>query len=194
MFSIRFRANFLADVVPRTCFKLAGVRELPSAGQLAGGVDRELAVAWSASGRPRRNSPGRSPSGSIWLVADGALGVGPVQLQALAERGGVGGLRALVQLGDVGRGRRGRRAEDLLEDPLPALHGRGPVGVRGQRQDARLRQDPAATTVGQGDPTEVVAGDALDPVVPGQGRVDERVVGVEQLQDAPIARGGSSAK
>ncbi len=104
------------------------------------------------------------------LMARGAFRLGPVQLHALAQGGGIGGLPALVQLGDAGRRRRGRRAEELLQDPLPSLHRGGPVRVRGQRQDARLRQHAPSPPIRQGDPPELVPLDALEPVMPRQRR------------------------
>ena len=71
-------------------------------------------------------------------------------------------LAVLVQLGHVGRRRGRRRAEDLLQHPLAALHRRGPRRVRGHRQDARLRQHAAAVAAGrQLDADELVAADRL---------------------------------
>src|SRR4029453_19474805 len=57
------------------------------------------------------------------LVADGAVGIGPVLLHALPQRARERGLRTLLEVGDARGWRRGRLAEDLLEHPLAALHG-----------------------------------------------------------------------
>ena len=117
MFATRVRANFLDSAGPQEPLQLADVRELAPAGQLAGRVDRERAVGGPPAAHGVEVLQGEAHRVHL-LVARGALGVGPMGLHPLPQRGVLGGLRALVQLGDVGRGRRGRRPEDLLQDPL----------------------------------------------------------------------------
>src|SRR5262249_46544031 len=69
-------------------------------------------------------------------VARGRGSIGAVLLDLLAERARE--FAVAVELGDVGRGWRRRRAEDLFEDPLPTLHRRGAGGVGRDREDAGL--------------------------------------------------------
>ena len=92
--------------------------------------------------------------------------------------------------GMFGGGGGGRRAQDVVEDEQAALHRRGPVGF-----DVTARTVPCVSTpprglsCGQVDPAHLVALDALDPVVLRQPLVEERVVAVEQLQQAAVLRG-----
>ena len=82
----------------------------------------------------------------------------------------------------VRRRRRRRRAEQVLEHPLAAQHDRGPVGIGGHRQDARLAEQPLPRRIGHGDAAEVAAVDVLDAVVPREPLVQEGVVGAQQLE------------
>ena len=91
-----------------------------------------------------------------------------------------------LQVENVGRRRRRRRAQQVLENPLAALHHRGPVGVRRHRQDAALPQQPAAVGIGQRHPAELRAVDIRDAVVLGQALIEEGVVGVQQFQHAAV--------
>ena len=86
-----------------------------------------------------------------------------------------------VEFGDIGWGRRRRRAEQHLHHPLPAEHGRCPVGVRRKGQDAAVAEKTAPRGVDVLDAPEVVAGDSGDAVVPRQAFVHVRVVGREQV-------------
>ena len=49
-----------------------------------------------------------------------------------------------------------------------------------------MAQEPASRVVGEGDAPEMIAVDVRDPVVACETLIDERVVGVQQIQDAPI--------
>ena len=141
--------NFLVGRRAQDVLQLRTSANFRPPGQLAGGVDRELAV---------RRPPAadgvvvleREAERVHLLVAGGALGVGPVLLHPLAERGGVDGVLALVQLrGRSGGGGGGGVPRICCKIHLPALHRRGPVRVRGQRQDAGLGQHAAPAAVGQ---------------------------------------------
>ena len=88
-----------------------------------------------------------------------------------------------------GRRRRHRRAEQVLENPLAALHRRRAVAGRRDRQDAAVTEQPAARAVGQRDAPEAAAADVGDAVVPREPLVDERVVGVEQIERCCDPRG-----
>ena len=59
-------------------------------------------------------------------------------------------------------------------------------GMRRDRQDAALPEQPATGLVGQRDPPEVTAVHVRDAVVPGQPLVDERVVGRQQVEHAAV--------
>ncbi len=116
-------------------------------------------------------------------MARGTEDVFAVLFHDLAERPGQ--LLTLGQRGYVRRRRRGRRTEDLLEHPLAALDRRGSRRVRGQCQDAGLRQDAAA--VGrQLDPTELLARHTLNAVKLRQPPVHEAEVGVDEVENAAI--------
>ena len=81
-----------------------------------------------------------------------------------------------LQFGHVGRRGRRRRSEERFENPLAALHDRGPVGVRGHRQDAALSQEAAAARIVEGHLAELGAVDVRDAVVLGEPLVEERVI------------------
>ena len=95
-------------------------------------------------------------------------------------------MRRRLQFRDIGRWRRRRRAEQVLEHPLAALHHRGPIGIRGHRQHAALPQQPAAISGGQRDATELRAVNPRDAVVLGEPLVDEGVVGGNQFEQAAV--------
>ena len=124
------------------------------------------------------------PIGSIELVAAGARGVGPVLLHALAHRERAA--RLLVERRHVGRRRGRRRAEDVRQHVLAARDRRRPVPVRVERQHAALAEQPAAVVVLDAHAAILIAVDVRHAVVPRQPLVQERVVRVEQIQDAPV--------
>ena len=80
----------------------------------------------------------------------------------------------------------GRRPENLLQDPLPTLHRRCPVGVGRQREHARLGQHAAPSVVRKGNLPKRIARHPGDLVMPRQRLVDKGVVGVEQLEHAAV--------
>jgi hypothetical protein len=58
-------------------------------------------------------------------------------------------LLGLFQVGDVGRRRRRRDAQDVIEDKEAALHRRGARGIGGHDQHRAIRQHAAARTAGR---------------------------------------------
>ena len=90
---------------------------------------------------------------------------------------------ALVEVGvHVGRRRRHRRRQDVLEQPLAANGRRRARRVRRDGQHARLAEQAPAVLVGQRHAPEVAAVDAGDPVVTRELLVEERVVGRQQIR------------
>ena len=98
-------------------------------------------------------------------------------------------LAALVfrQRRDVERRFGRRRAEQAIEYPGAAQHGRGAIRIRGQHQDGALAQQAVARRVLERHSTEVAALDRLDAVVHRQALVEEGVVRRQQLEHAAIA-------
>src|SRR4051794_9858583 len=86
----------------------------------------------------------------------------------------------------VWRWRRRRRAKQVVEYPLGAENRRRAVTVRCDSQDAALPEQPAPAGLGQFDPAEPVADHAGNLIMASQAFVEERVIGVEQFEDAAI--------
>ena len=86
----------------------------------------------------------------------------------------------------VGRRRRHRRGEDVLEQPLAADGRRRAGRIRRHRQHARLAQQAPAVLVGERHAPEVAAVDAGNAVVPRELFVEERVVRRQQIDDAAV--------
>ena len=99
----------------------------------------------------------------------------------------LGGLHRVVERRHVRRRRRRRRAEQHFHHPLAALHRRGAIGDRGQRQDAALAEQ-AAAVLGQRHAAERVAVTFGNAVVLRQPLVDEAC----SRRSAGRARGRSS--
>ena len=140
--------------------------------------DRQAPIA-SKFSRPK-------PSGSIRAWHEAHVGSVAVLLHLLPERPGGRGPFLGFQALDTLRRRGRRHAEEVVEDPLASLDRRGPRRVGRDREHAGVGQDAASRGAGQGDPAEPVADDARDAVVPGQPLVDEGVIGVEELEHAPV--------
>ena len=113
-----------------------------------------------------------------------ATGDAPVLLELLADGRGAADVR--VERLDVGRRRGRRRAQDVLEQPDAADHGRGVDAVGRHGQHARLAEQAAAAAVAQADLLEAAAPGRRQPVVPRQRLVDEREVGIEEVRDAQV--------
>ena len=109
----------------------------------------------------------------------------PHRRLAGVARGVVGRRR---QIGHVGRRVGGQDAQQVLQHPLAPLYRRRAAGLRRHRQDAALAQQPAPGVVGlaERDAAEPAAGDVRDPVVAREPLVDERVVGRQQVEHAPV--------
>ncbi len=137
-----------------------------------------------------------NPSGSIDRVAAVARRILSMLRQPLADRRRRRARLVLRQIGvHAGRRRRHRQAEDVVQQPFAAQHRRRPIGIRRRRQQRALRQQPAALiVVGQRDPPETAAVDPGNAVVPRQPFVDERVVGVQEIDDAAILADGAADK
>ena len=87
----------------------------------------------------------------------------------------------------VRRRRRRRRAEDVFQNPLAANHRRRARGIRRDREDAALPQQAAALAVPvQRDAPEVAAVHVRNAVVLREPLVQERVVGLEQVEHAAV--------
>ena len=125
------------------------------------------------------------PSGSIRRWHEAHVGSLRCRLHLLAQRRR-GAHGRFVQARHR-RGRRRRRGvQQVLEDPLAAKHRRGPRRVGRHREHARLHQHAFARRVAQIDSPELGAHDARQPVVAGEPLVDERVLRVQELQDAAV--------
>ena len=107
-------------------------------------------------------------------------------LHPLAHRGAGGAARVLLERRHVGRRKRRRAAEQVLQDPLAALHGRRAIRVGGDEQHAALAEQTAAGIAWNRDAPEVGAVDVGDAVVPGQTLVHERVVRIQKVQDGAV--------
>src|SRR5581483_1504612 len=82
---------------------------------------------------------------------------------------------------------RGRRsAQQILQNPFPALHHRSPVGVGGDRQDAALAQQSSPVRVGKLDAAELRPVHVRYAVVFRKALVDVRIVSPEQIEHAPV--------
>src|SRR5439155_8571182 len=85
----------------------------------------------------------------------------------------------------VGRWRR-RRAQQIVEHPLPAKHRRGSRRVRRDTEDGRLRHDAAALLAVELDTPKLLAVNAFDSVIARKRPVDERDAAVDEIQNAPV--------
>ena len=90
------------------------------------------------------------------------------------------------RFGTSGGGCGRRRVQQVLEDPLAAQHRRGPRRVGRDRQDAGLREHAAARRAGQVHAAELRPGHAGNAVVLRQPLVEERVLAVEEIEDAAV--------
>ena len=74
----------------------------------------------------------------------------------------------------------------VLENPFAAEDDRGPIGVRRDRQDAGVAEQPLPPLVGHRHAPEMAPVDVGDAVVARQLFVQERVVSAQQLGQRPI--------
>ena len=95
-----------------------------------------------------RSSPAPGPAGPCARGSRRSPGCArwAIQLLAHASSGGAPFARVL-QVGDVGRGRRGRRAQQVVQHEQPPLDRGGAGRVRGHGQEAAVGEDAAAAAV-----------------------------------------------
>ena len=94
--------------------------------------------------------------------------------------------RIVFQRWNVGRRRWGRSPQELLQHPLSADGRRRPVGIGGHRQYAGLSEQSVPVRVFKFDAAELIAVNALDPIVLRQALIEEGVVRTQQVDDAMI--------
>src|SRR5262249_31612410 len=84
--------------------------------------------------------------------------------------------------------RRWRRcAQNVLQDPLAANHGRGARRIRRDREDACLAEQTATMAVWvERDLAELAAEDVWNAIVPREPLVEIRVVGLDQIEHALV--------
>ena len=116
-------------------------------------------------------------------MALGALGGLLVEGNAFA--GGEWFPPEAVDLGNVGRSRRGRIMQEFAQHPGAAFDGAGLLAVAAHGEDGGHTQKPApGRALGEFDLAELVPYDPRDLVVLGQQAVDEDRVGFEELAEA----------
>src|SRR5262249_39806467 len=111
---------------------------------------------------------------------------GTVQFQLLAHGQNLAFLVLFGQLRHVGRWRWNRAAQQRFQDPAPAQHRTGTVWMRRYRENTGMAQDAAPVRVVELHQPHVLALDAGYLVERRQPLVDERILGVDQLQNVPI--------
>ncbi len=94
--------------------------------------------------------------------------------------------RLLLERRHVGRRQRRRAAEQVLQDPLAAMHRRRAIRVRRDQQQAALPEQTATGIARNRHAPEVRAVDVRDAVVLRQPLVHERVVRIEQIQHRSV--------
>ena len=164
--------------------QLIRARELASVRQLPRRVDRELAfrLAPRANGVEVLEAEAERIHAAMARRADGVLAV---FLELLAHRRRRSDLR-FVEIRHIGRRLRRRGIQEIVEDPLAAQHRRRARRVRGDREDAALRQHAAARRGGQVDLPELRSRDVRHAIVARETLVQERVAAVDEIEDAAI--------
>ena len=156
-----------------------------TAGQLAAGID-PLAGHLGAPATDRvevlQSESQRVQAG----VTGSAIGILAMLLEALAEGQTVALLVIRGQGGHQRRRRRGRRSEDLFEQPFAPQHRAGPLGITRLGEHRGHAGDAAAAAVGQGDLRETGAGHPGQSIVPRQFGIHPGVIAVEQLEQAAV--------
>ena len=109
-----------------------------------------------------------------------------MHLHPLAQRSRLTLDAWVFERGNVGWWRRWRCAEDVRKEPPSAHRHRRAIGIGGDRQDARLAEEPAAWAIGERDAPEMAAVHIANPVMRGEPLVQKRIVGRQQLHDAAV--------
>ena len=123
-------------------------------------------------------------------MASGAVFVGPVSGEQLRQSQFARGRFILGKSGNIRRRRRNPLAEQAADDPVTSFHRTGPQARRVGGQEYRHRREaPSAVTPRVFDSNPFVGTDIGDgdSVVLGQDRVDERVIGVEEIKHRAIS-------
>ena len=128
----------------------------------------------------------READGIDVAMARAAHRIGAMPFELLAHGRWPILVRALLEIRHDGRRRQRRRVQQIRDDVLPAQHGRGARGDRGHRQDAAVAQQAAPIRIRHRHAPEARAVDPADAVVPRQPLVDERVVGIQQIERAAV--------
>ncbi len=129
----------------------------------------------------------RKPERVDHVVATGAHGVPAVLLQPLAHGTGRAAILARVrQARHIRRRWRGRRSQDVFQQPLSPDHRRRAGRIRRDRQDAGVTQQPSSRAIRIRHATEMHAVNTRDPVVLGKTLVDERVVRAQHVDNGAI--------
>ena len=95
--------------------------------------------------------------------------------------------RTLFERRNRRRRRRRRRVQQVLENPLPAQHGRRPRRIGRNRQHTPVRQNPAAA-IGAAHihPPELRTGHPVHAIEARHPLIQERVLGVQQIQQTSV--------
>ena len=78
-------------------------------------------------------------------------------LHALAKRQHAAPVLCFFELRHVGRRRRGRRPEEVVENPFPASHDSRAIGQRRRREETALAKQPAPVDIGDGHTPEMAS-------------------------------------
>jgi hypothetical protein len=119
----------------------------------------------------------------LWQLAQTAFAM---LLHPLAHRLWLFARNVLFQRRHVRRRWRRRRAEQIFQEPLAALHRRRPVRIRRHHQESTLAQYSFARVIAQSDAPEMRAINVRYSVVPRQTFVDVGVIRCQQVQHAMI--------
>lgn len=171
--------------VKQQLFEFAGAVEFSGAGQSAGGVDGCLAieVAPFADGIKIFEAEAEGIHAAVATGTGGILAMG-FHLHAEGEAAIALGL---LKRGD-GRGRRrGRRVEEIFEDPAAAQNRGGAGGVTGSSEHAGMGEDAAAAPGGgHVDATEFGPDDAGNAIEACQAFIEKGVRSRQDVGDAAI--------
>ncbi len=129
--------------------------DLGAVGELSRRIQRNPGLT-RAPGARRIEILEREPEGIHHLVAPRAGRTGAVPFHALTQ-GARRLIVALLERGHVGKWRRWRRAEHVLENPFAAEDRCGPIRPRRHHQQTTLTEQAAPRIVGQRDLAEVTA-------------------------------------
>jgi len=189
-------AGELGFALDQRVFEAGDIGEMLAAGKFAGGVDGDLffvGIAPFADGIEALEGETERVDLAVAFVTRGIVTVLGENLTHRLGTADVGVDRRYV----VGR-RGGRRAQNIVEQPDAADDRRGFDAVGADREHAGLAEEAAALLEVDGDAAKFVAGGTVDgvgqTVEPGEGAVDERVVGIEEADDADVVSRRSRVK